>query len=234
MATFGFLQAEVQAWLRDTPADTVGRIPQILNDGLREIQRRYNWMCQRATASVTTVVADGNALTTVADWKGARGKPWYTEFRGATVGMDWLTGGDQVVRGFEGDSTGAPSYLYQASVSDNGTMTIRQYPKPDGASDYGDGEYRISIPYWRRLPALSAADDSNWFTDQVPLWFRWYGLAYGSDMNIDDPRAQKYLALAEAEFTRARQADKIAQIASADTLAYRTDAGGPQRLPWWV
>jgi hypothetical protein len=65
---------------------------------------------------------------------------------------------------------------------------IEVYPYPDFSSDWSDGNYRVNVPFWQYLPALSANGDSSWLTadgPQAEFLVAW-ATGMGFDMDWDD------------------------------------------------
>jgi len=71
---------------------------------------------------------------------------------------------------------------------DRSNLNIEVYPFPDGQSDWGDGQYRIKVPYWRYLPDLSAGGDHNWFTDNAARFIIDHATADAFGLDWDEQR----------------------------------------------
>lgn len=92
-----------------------------------------------------------------------------------------------------------------------------------------EGEYRVRIPYWRRIPELSSQNTSNWFSDNATEYLVFAAAAEGLLMNIDDRRAGIYSQRSEKELRRLIRQDKRERFDKAPTLAVRHDARAKTR-----
>jgi hypothetical protein len=234
VATFLAIQQRVQTWLRDLPADTVAEIPALINEAQRELQRQYNFRVMQASAQFTTVAA-ANTLGTVTDFKEPRRRPFWTDNDGSTHSIQWQPSLDYLVQRYDDTSTGEPRYVFWSSVDSSNIVTLQVYPKSDSLSLWLGGEYRVTVPYWKRLPALSAGSDTNWFTVNADKYLRLHAVGWATLLNIDEARGATYLRAADVEAQRLISADKMAVVQQPEALPYSTDAETQARCGpgWW-
>lgn len=83
---------------------------------------------------------------------------------------------------------------------------------------YPDSAYTVNGIYYKRLPALSGANTTNWFTDNAPDILLWASLVESVAYTMDDER----LAVWETKYNQAR-----AMIQKEDNKAQRSS--GPMR-----
>jgi len=224
VATFSEIQTKVQTWLRDFPTDTLAEIPSLINDSQRELQRQHNFRVMEAVVSLTTVDAT-NDLGTIADFKEPRADPFWTDLDGGTTPFDWQPSLDYLVQRYQADSEGSPKYLYWEETSGAGVAGIQVFPLSDGLSQHPGGQYPITIPYWKFLPALSGAGDTNWFTIFGDKYLRLHAVGWGHMLNLDEDRAGPYLRAADIEAQLIIRADKLTRVKRPNVFRYSVNAG---------
>lgn len=234
MATLQGLRSEVEVWLRDLPADTATAIPQLINEAIRELQRKHNFRCMEALASFVTTF-QSNALGVISDYKEPRAKPYWVDYDDSTNSMDWQPSLDFLIQRYQNDSTGAPAYVFVSGMDAVGAATMQVYPKADGISQWPDKEYRLFLPYWKYLPALVVGTDTNWFTVFAEKYIRLHAVGWGTLLNIDEARGATYLRAAEGEASRLISADKRERVAQPQVFKYSVNAGEPvDRFGRWA
>lgn len=182
--TYLSMQQRVQRRVIDLPSAVLAEVPQLVNTALKQLQEGHNFKVMESEFSVyttvdshTMAVSVGGAAWTLptspsVNFKEWRGEPWFTRYQdGSTGPMTWAPSKEALWSAFsEGGATnsdrGYPMVLLEGVSDDSNVRTISVYPLPDGASDFSDGEYRITVPYYRYLPELSADGSSNWLTLQ--------------------------------------------------------------------
>lgn len=221
MANFSAIQARVQANLIDIPSSLAQFTGTWVNAAISVLQTMHSFQVQEAEGQyvTTSTPALGANQTHVfgyipADWKSKRGMPYYVRYIGSTRMLVWQAERQMMYRTWnptDVNQIGEPCDLLigepeNAQVPPTGGspsnqltgLTMEVYPFPDGSSDWSDGNYRINIPYYRYLPALVAATDSNWFTldgiqaEYVSSYATWMGFMF----NEDEQRAQAWKAMA--------------------------------------
>jgi hypothetical protein len=106
----------------------------------------------------------------------------------------------------------------------NASAQISVFPIPDGNSDYDDGEYRVSIPYWKYLPQLSASSDTDWFTDTGDTTIIYMAVADAFFADHDEANAITWSARAKNELKDLIQLDKENTMGEVTSLVYHTGA----------
>lgn len=184
MATYLDLQTRVSRRVIDLPSAVVAEVPKLVNVALIKLQEKHNFKVMEAELAAFTLVnthpllvsvggapiSIGPLATNVKEW---RGEPWFLTYNEGSPGrMSWAPSKEAIMGGFlQGGATtlssSFPSLILEEMSDDGNTRGLTVHPLPDGNSDYPDFEYRITIPYYRYLPLLSASGDHNWFTDQT-------------------------------------------------------------------
>lgn len=232
MATYSELRIEVLGNLIDTPVFVQGQVPKYINRALSKLQDKHNFIVQKAVLSATTATSTRNLIAVPANWKEPRGRPYYTSSTGMSNWIDYAPAtGD--AEGYRSDQTiGAPEIILRDLQDDFGAGNFQIYPLPNGASDFGDGQYRLFIPYWKYLPALSQDSDHNWFTDNnsTITWLTCDATARGFAANEDETRAEYWRKLAEVEWQDILLIDKRKVLAglNAETLVPYLDVNSPR------
>lgn len=234
MATFIQIQARVQKWLRDLPADTVAEIPALINEAQRELQRPHNFRIMEASVQFTTVTA-ANTLGTIADFKSPRQRPYWTDNDGTKHPMQWQASLDQLIQHYNDADTGQPRFVFWTSLDNSDVTTVEVHPKSDSLSQWADLEYRVTVPYWKWLPALVADSDTNWFTINADKYLRLHATGWATLLNIDEGRGGVYLKAADNELQRLISNDKMARVTQPEAFSYSVGAErqvGPGTT-WW-
>lgn len=233
MATYSELQTRVQRRLIDLPAAVLAEVPDLINEALREIQRRHNFKVMEAVSSTYTTSVGVRTLSAVipTDWKEARDRPYLVEDDDFDYvrELQWGPNKNAIIRRFANLDEGAPEFLLDPlRAAADGAGTFEVWPLPDGNSDYDDGEYRIIVPYWKFLPALSGSSDSNWFTINAERFLIYKATADGFFVDWDEQRAAFWEQKAANELSQMILHDKHTQLAPIDTLVPYRGAKTPQ------
>lgn len=222
MASYSDIQTKVQRRVIDLPTAVTAEVPDLVNWALLEIQRQHNFNIMRADVTYTTVAATRDLGDLPTDFKQFRGLPFYTNNDGSTSNMALANSLADVHLSYDDATEGPPSVLMpQAPETESGTTPLHVWPLPDDLSDYSDGEYRITVPYWKYLTALSSASQSNWFTNNAEMYLVFRATAEAFDINHDDANFAKYVTKANAEFAKVMRADKLQSLLGVDTLVPR-------------
>lgn len=215
MANYAQLRTRVQENVIDLPTAVLNRVPVLVQNAHREAMRRHNFWFMRAQTTRGTTVGQRNLDSGLpADWKEARGDPWYTEVTGEARFIYWAGARDELLRAYGDDPDldfGYPHYLYADEPTgdeDPTSISIEVWPFPDGLSTQSDGEYDITIPYWKFLPALSADSDSDWITANGDEWIEFKATAEAFFRDWDEERGTLWLQRAETELAKLRRLDK--------------------------
>lgn len=218
MATFGDIQEAVSGNLIDLPTFVADAVPGLINRAYRKAQSKHNFWIMRAEWDVVTVVGERSLGTVPSNWKEWRGDPYWTENSGAKHGLYKFPDLDTARGMWDTDEESEPEGLAEALPSDDGTVAMNVYPLPPGWSDYPDGEYRITVPYWKYLPALSADADTNWLTVEGEEWIEAQATYYGFAKDWDEDRQKEWEVNAAKAWKDLLLRDKYKHMSLMDTL----------------
>jgi hypothetical protein len=228
MATndYSDLQSRVQNRLIDAPAFVTAEVPALINQAIREMEDRHNYWIMKATVTANTVIANGHTLVAKpGSFKAFRDKPYFTEDGGSVRRIKVAPSLEAANRAYRTDDDGFPQDLVFGDPTDeSGTVTILVYPLPDGNSDYTDGEYRITIPYWKYLANLSSNTDTNWFTQNCPIAIEALATSKGFKLDWDEARADRWFKDYLRYEKEARRLDSSIWGGGHDTLIPRMGA----------
>ncbi len=232
MATFQNIQDRVTRRVIDLPASVLTEIPTLINEAMRDLQTEHNFKVMEALSATFTTTVNTNTLGSVpSDFKEYRGKPYLTTDKGEVHKLGIMSGMRQEALRVVGVSTDTdtdrPAFILEGEPSDvAGARVWEVHPLADGLSDYSDGEYRIRVPYWKFLPALSAGTDTNWFTVNAERWLTFHATSMAFGINWDEARASYWEAQAAKEFGKVLKRDKLYRLSSVDTLNFNLDVRG--------
>ncbi len=223
------LRTRVQARLVDITASITAEVDELINAAIREAEDEHNFKIMEASVEYTTTLATRllNALPT--DWKESRAKPYLREGQGGILGthnIQWAPSSAEMVRLYSLDDPndkGEPQFIHENSVDDQFDV----YPFPDGASQWNDSEYRVTIPYWKYLGDLVNDGDTNWFTHNMQGYVQDRATAEGFLLNWDEERAAVWLTSARVKLDRAKKLDKRTRFPRDFTLAMSRDVFAP-------
>ncbi len=234
MPTFQTLQDRVSRRVVDLPAAVVTEVPDLVNKALTELQEHHDFKIMEATTAQLTTTAAARTLSAVVptDMKGLRGRPYLVMFDGSTRDLlmaPHLAAALDAYTFDDADDKGEPRLILDPHPSDEtGARTWEVWPYPDGLSDWSDGEYRIVVPYWKYLTALSAGADENWFTSNATWYLVFKATAEAFYLDWDEDRGQIWETRAQGELTKALKRDKLARLGSVRQLSLSLDVFGPQ------
>lgn len=233
MSTYGELQTSVRTRLIDAPSAVVTEVPVLVNRAVKAIQQQHDFLVMKRRIAAQVTVLDTHALVArPANWKKPRARPVLTYATGHTRELDWADDQSDLV-GVYGElvdvfDEGRPQWLIFGDPSDDsGALDIEVWPLPDGLSDWNDGEYRITIPYYGYLTPLSAAGDTNWFTENAEEYIINRASAQGFAVDWDDGGEAKWQAKTNSELQRIIALDKNERVASVQGLDFWLGPRGP-------
>ena len=218
MSNFQAIQQRVLTRLIDTPAAVTGEVPTLVAEAAQFLQDIHNFNVMKSEAQFTTNNNNGSPTHVIgqipSNWKEPRGSPYYVLQIGSTRELDWLPNRQFTYRQWDPTdpySVGPPRNLllgepiYDPATPDylNADLNIEVYPYPDGLSDWTTspvGEYRIHIPYWAKLPTLSADGDDNWFTENATDFLIDFATSRGFELDWDETRAQYWRVRAMGQY----------------------------------
>ena len=190
MATFAELQTRVEHIVIDLPTSVTAQVQTLIKEAIRSLQRDHNFKVMEAETSLLSTATATRVLSAVpSDFKELRGLPYEIMADGTVrellnpanrvaIIREWGTtaGGEAETDLHNGNPQ---AILIGEPTSEAGAMNFEVYPLPDGQSLYANGQYRIVVPYWKYLTALSASSDTNWFTANAEQWIVWKAASEG-------------------------------------------------------
>jgi hypothetical protein len=212
--TYLELQTAVLTALIDTPTMVQDAVPRLVNQAIKELQQRFNFRVMQANEEYLTV-GSSRTLSPAGmpdDFKEFRKRAFYTEFLGGNREIDILSDRASILRRWNTDDIGDPHQL----LLDAGTLEV--WPLPDGVSDYVDGQYRITMPYWKYIPDLQADGDTNWFTLNAVQYIINWATSEGFALDWDEKRSGWWRDRADKEALRVILTGKKEFYSQSDTL----------------
>lgn len=208
------LQNAVYDALIDGPTIVKNAVPRLINQAIRELEDRFKFKDMEANFSYVTTANSVtlSPATMPSDFKHWRGKPFYIEFLGGSREISVAPNRQSLMRRWNVGDIGAPRHW----LVDGGAVEV--WPASDNASDYSDGQYRITLPYWKYFPDLVNPTDSNWFTlntqQYIINWTMWHAFL----IDWDEKRASTWKAEAEDQSRRAILAGKKRYLSEAGSM----------------
>lgn len=212
--TYAQLKQAILDALIDTPTIVQNAVPRLVNQAIAELEQRFNFKVMQANQAFTTTI-NSRTLTPAGlpdDFKEYRINAYFTEQLGGSREVEVISDRSVAMRRWATDDIGQPAHL----VEDAGVLEI--WPLPDGISDYTDGEYRITLPYWKYLPDLSADSDTNWFTTNAEQFIINWATAEGFALDWDEKRSDYWTQRADKEALRVILTGKKSYYSEGDTL----------------
>jgi hypothetical protein len=236
MATYSTLQTRVGHIVIDLPASVQAQIPTLINEAIREIQRAHNFRVNESTITAVTTLNTRILIAKPSNHLAWRDLPYIIDVDGRVRHLQWAPNKMAVARDFgltdggEADNAildGMPVALLISEPTDElGTENIEVYPLPDGGSLYSDGEYRIRIPYYKYLTALSSGGGQNWFTNNGEQAIAYKAAAMAFFLDWDEERATVWTQLATKELKDLVLLDKKARLSQVKELVPQLNARG--------
>lgn len=218
--TFLSLQTRVQRRVIDLPTAVQAEVPDLINDAIRSIQRKYNFRAMEA--SVTMVTTEGSLVptpSTISLFKEYRDKgPFLLQnLARAKRYLTVLDTDTALATLLNTDEPDDPEFISN-SVSQSGVWTFAIAPYPNALSDWDDGAYRIVVPYYAYNAKLVADGDTNWFVDNADdyIVYKATGEAFG--LNWDYEAMALWLQRADEKYQEIKGADKKSRLAGVDTF----------------
>lgn len=233
MATFAELQTFVNGALIDTPSFVADEVPNLINEAMKELQTLHNFDVMRSVVEYTTG-ATNTLGARPSDWKEWRGEAYYEDEDGAYHGITFANTRSDALRGSYVHNAGSPWIVVTAEPTDDlGTTSMEIWPVSNELSDFSDGQYRLTLPYWRYLPRLSESDDENWFTndEHASAFIKYRAVSFGFELNEDNAKADRWNVRAQDKAKLAITANKRRGLSQSDTIAIHTGARST-RVVW--
>jgi len=218
MATFLELQTEVRTAIIDLPTAVSNLVPTFVKRAVRSLQTDYNFRVMRALGSFVSTEGVRILGARPADWKEARGRPYRLGFNGSTSRVNWASSRAEVFASIAAQAVGIPRFILEAEETEAGVSNFELYPLADGNSDFGDGEYRIYVPYWKYLADLAADGSTNWFTVNAEEFIIHTASGYGFQYDWDENRMAVWRQTGEAFRRQVIKRDKLAVLSEVETL----------------
>lgn len=220
MTTFAELQTRVERLVIDLPTSVQTEVPFLINEAMRDIQIDHNFKVQEALLSAQQTTASTRALLAVpSNFKEWRGEPYILTNLGVHRKLVPANDRMEVLRLWENDDEGEPEALLIGEPSDElGAASFEVWPLPDGSSDFDNGEYRVYIPYWRFLTALSADGDNNWFTNNGEQYLIEAATARAFALDWDLEKEAVHLQKAQLHKNTLIKRDKLLRVSTTNTL----------------
>jgi hypothetical protein len=233
MSTLAEIRTKVQRRLVDITAGITAETDDLINSAIREAEETYNFRIMQASTELVTTLATrrlpASSTSIPTDWKESRAKPYLREGQDGELGtqnIQWAPSLEEMVLLYSLDDPndkGQPQFILEDFAADEFSV----FPFPDGASLWTDGEYRVTIPYWKFLPALVDDGDTNWFTNNMTNFVTEWAIAEGFLLNWDEERAGVWLTKAQVNFNRGKKFDKRAKLPRDLTLNLKRDVFAP-------
>ncbi len=230
MATFLQIQTRVKRRVIDLPAAVVTEVPDLINEAMVTLQTEHNFKVMEATTAQLTTTIATRALSVAAvpsDFKEIRGKPYLVDNTGRHIDLIFSSHKADVEREFsvsDADDIGEPKVILDPEFTDDdGTRSWQVYPFPDGLSDFTGGEYRVIIPYWKYVAALSADGDTNWFTVNALDYLIREATSEAFALDWDEERMAVWAQRSSVKKREVINRDKLTRVAGLDVLKPRAD-----------
>lgn len=224
MATFIELQQQVLRRVIDAPTAVTTEVPSLVRKALRWMQDQHNFRVMEDAEDYTTTAGSNTLGTLPTNFKQFRDEP-YEQPETAPARYLSIAPNRRAARiQFGPEDEGPPEVLVEGQKAADGTGSLVVYPLPDGNSDYSDGEYRITVPYWGYL---TLADDSstNWFTEnggEDVIVAR--ATAEGFRLDWAEDKADYWDGQAMVRFAEFKRMNKSQIISRTPTLGFFTGA----------
>jgi hypothetical protein len=170
---------QVRIEVLDLPDEVDGSLLRYVNAAVEQAEKGHNFRHMETTQAYISTEATRLLASLPARWKEMREPPYWTALNGKRYEFDWGVSESDMVRQYGTSTTldiGSPQFLLQTETQ------LQLFPLPDGRSDYVDGDYRITVPYWQY-------SEENWWTINEP-WYLIYHTAGSAQLaNRDKDQA---------------------------------------------
>lgn len=219
MATFQDLQTRVQRRVIDLPQAVRDEVPDLINQAIRSIQKKHDFKVMEEELTLVTVIGSQTLGNVPELWKSLRDQAYRTEALGRVFPLSLSNTSRAPREVWATEDEGAPTVLWETSpLSVEGERQFMVWPIPDGNSDWDDGEYRVTIPYWRYVPHLTLPTSTNWFTNNAEMYIINQATAEAFALDWDEERMAVWAQKAAAEQHEVISTDKKFRLAGVDTM----------------
>lgn len=231
-ATYQSMQTRVSARIIDLPTAVLTEVPKLVNVAMHKLMEKHNFKVMEAELAAYTqaenhtlldgVLGNPLSLPTPELFKEWRGEPWYTRYTDGSPGFMSISPSKQALwgsfteGGADSNDDGYPQVILEGQPDDSNNRSLFVYPLPDGNSDWPDGEYRITMPFYRYLPDLVSAGDTNWLVNQASaeeFIVKW-AAGEGHALNWDFDKYTALTAMAQTHYKDITDADKRYRLSS--------------------
>lgn len=215
MGTYSSIKARVVTRVIDLPSAVLAEVPILINEAIRDLQSQHNFKVMEGELSfVTTIGQRVLGAVPYTTFKEYRGEPWFVRFTDGSIRYLTSPGAREAIWGLiDQDDVGFPQLILDGIPNDTNQRNFEVYPLPDGLSDYADGEYRVTIPYYRTIPDLVADGDSNWFTVNAERFIVEWATAKAFALDWDEQHSAVKMQEAELERRIVVKKDKTYRLA---------------------
>lgn len=232
MATFSEIKTNVLRNVIDSPAAVTAAAGDKVNAAMRTMQVKHNFRVMEAISSTFSTTASSHTLGAVpSDFKEFRGKSHVLRDNGSTRDLPNAAHREALQDIYTEDSAsdfGEPDFIFIGEPTDvAGAASFEVYPFPDLNSDHSDGNYRVIVPYWKFLPALSADGDTNWFTVNGEEYLEFKATAECFAIDWDEQRMVIWEQKSGLKLKEVVDLDKKSRLAGVRNFMYRTDVNAP-------
>lgn len=218
MGTFATIQTRVQTRVIDLPTAVQAEIPQLINEAMRNLQVDHNFKIMEATFTEETATGTRILAPVPSDFKEYRDEPWHTSNEGIVYRLTTAAERHAIWQDISEQDIGYPLVILDNEPDINGNRNFEVYPLPDGNSTYTDGQYPITIPYWRFVPTLVNGSDTNWFTVNAEQFLVYQATSEAFSLDWDENRMAIWAQRAEVQRKRVVKQDKLFRLAGVDAF----------------
>ena len=222
MASFSELQARVRRNIIDLPTQVSAAVPDLINAALSEVMEEHDFWFTRSQSDLVTTLNTRVLGAVPSDFRKYRGEPWDQPFTDGAKPRPLSVAAhhEGALKGFSPTAIGSPRVLVEGLPSDTGARNWEVYPLPDGTSDYVNGEFRISIPYYRYPLELVNDGDTNWITANAvgAKFLEYHATGAGFFLDWDETRGAAWMQRAEISRKRLIKLDKMQVVSQTRTL----------------
>ena len=216
----------------DLPSAVNAEVPTLVNEAMRSLQSGHNFkVMETETGILTTTLATRPLSSNVpTDYKEFRGKPYLIFDSGRYRRLLAPSNRSSAMQLFSVDDPnrdGEPRALLDSEPNTAGVRAWAVYPFPDGLSDYTNGEYRIVVPYWRFIPAMSSDADTNWFTVNAEEFLVFQATSMAFALDWDEERMAVWAQLAADRKREIILEDKRYRMSGVNTFVPHHDVFEP-------
>jgi hypothetical protein len=217
--TFGSIKARVQRLLIDLPPNVQLEVPNLINEAVRSMQRRYNFRAMESVQTFNTVLGV-TLLGSILNFKEYRdeGPYLFEQYSRAKRLLTALDTDTPVATMSDSLRPDYPQFIQNIVNKTTGAYEFSVAPYPNQLSDWGDGAYRVVIPYYEFTPKLALDNDQNWFTENADDYIVKKAAADGFGWDWDYDSMALWLQRAEDAFTELKQTDKKQRLATVNAF----------------